>query len=82
MTTNLVVETSEPGCGLPPALSFKDVHQPCRDGERAELGFCLPLGLVARFFLQHLEEKDVHKPCEGGELQLRGAGRTASATSR
>jgi hypothetical protein len=28
MTTSLVVERSEPGCGLPPALSFKDVHHP------------------------------------------------------
>jgi hypothetical protein len=29
MTTSLVVERSEPDCGLPPALSFKDVHHPC-----------------------------------------------------
>jgi hypothetical protein len=28
MTTSLVVERSELGCGLPPALSFKDVHHP------------------------------------------------------
>jgi hypothetical protein len=28
MTTSLVVERSEPGCDLPPALSFKDVHHP------------------------------------------------------
>jgi hypothetical protein len=81
MTTSLVVERSEPGCGLPPTLSFKDVHQPCRGGERAELGFCLPHEPVARFFLQHLEEEDVHQPCEGGELWLRGAGWTASAVS-
>jgi hypothetical protein len=26
MTTSLMVERSEPGCGLHPALSFKDVH--------------------------------------------------------
>jgi hypothetical protein len=76
-----VVERSEPGCGLPPALSFKDVHQPCRGGERAKLGFCLPHEQVARFFLQHLEEEDVHQPCEGGELRLHGVGRTASAVS-
>jgi hypothetical protein len=36
MTTSLVVERSEPGCGLPPALSFKDVHHPCWGGGRAE----------------------------------------------
>jgi hypothetical protein len=29
MTTSLVVGRSKPGCGLPPALSFKDVHHPC-----------------------------------------------------
>jgi hypothetical protein len=81
MTTSLVVERSEPGCGLPPALSFKDVHQPCRGGERAELGFCLPHELVACFFLQDLEEKDVHQPYEGGELRLCDVGRAANAIS-
>jgi hypothetical protein len=70
-----VVERSEPGCGLRPALSFKDVHHPRSGGRRAELGSCLPHGLVTRFFLQHLEEKDVHQPCGGCELRLRGAGR-------
>jgi hypothetical protein len=82
MTTSLVVERSEPGYGLTPALSFKDVHHPCWGVRRAELGSYLPHGLVTRFFLQHLEEKDVHQPCEGGELRLRGASRPASATSR
>jgi hypothetical protein len=75
MTTSLVVERSEPGCGLPPALSFKDVHHPSWGGRRAELESCLPHGLVTCFFLQHSKEKDVHQPCRGGELQLCGAGR-------
>jgi hypothetical protein len=75
MTTSLVVERSEPGCGLPPALSFKDVHHPRWEGGRAELGSRLPHGLVARFFLQHLGEKGVRQPCEGGELRVREAGR-------
>ena len=57
MTTSLVVVGSEPGCGLPLVLSFKDVHQPCRGGERAELWFRLPQELVARFFLQHSEKR-------------------------
>jgi hypothetical protein len=75
-STSLVVERSEPGCGLPPpALSFKDVHHPRWGGRRAELGSCLPHGLVACFFLQHSGEKDVHQPCGGGELWLHGAGR-------
>jgi hypothetical protein len=36
MTVGLVVGKSEPGRGLPPALSFKDVHHPCWGGGRAE----------------------------------------------
>jgi hypothetical protein len=75
MTTSLMVERSESGCGFPPALSFKDVHHHRWGGRRAELGSYLLHGLVTRFFLQHLEEKDVHQPCGGGELRLRGADR-------
>jgi hypothetical protein len=75
MTTSLVVERSEPGCGLPPALNFKDVHHPRWGGGRAELGSHLPHGLVARFFLQHSGEKGVHQPCGGGELRVHGTGR-------
>jgi hypothetical protein len=75
MTTSLVVERSEPGCSLPPTLSFKGVHHPRWGGRRAESRPCPPHGLVTRFFLQHLEEKDVHQPCGGGEPQLRGVGR-------
>jgi hypothetical protein len=75
MTTGLVVERSEPSCGLPTALSFKDVHHLRWGGGRAELGSCPPHWLVARFFLQHSGEKSVRQPCEGGELRVRGAGR-------
>jgi hypothetical protein len=38
MTTSLVVGRSRPGCGLCPALSFKDLHHPCWEGGRGELG--------------------------------------------
>jgi hypothetical protein len=76
-----VVERSEPGCGLPPALNFKYVHHPRWGGRRAELGSCLPHGLVTRFFLQHLDEKDVHQPCGGGELWLRRGRAAAGAVS-
>jgi hypothetical protein len=75
MTTSLVVERSEPGCGLPPALSFKDVHHPRWGGGRAEWDLRLPRGLAARFLLQHLGEKGVRQPCGGGELRVHGAGR-------
>jgi hypothetical protein len=75
MTTSLVVERSEPGCSLPPALSFKDVHHPRWGGGRAEWELRLPRGLAVRFFLQHSREKGVRRPCGGGELRVRGAGR-------
>jgi hypothetical protein len=39
VTTGSMVERSKPGCGLCPALSFKDLHHPCwGGGGRAELG--------------------------------------------
>jgi hypothetical protein len=44
MTTSLVVGRSKPGCSLPPALSFKDVHHPCWGGGCAELGPHLRVG--------------------------------------
>jgi hypothetical protein len=72
-------------CGsgaLPPALGFKDVHQPRSGGERAEPRLRLPHGLVTRLFLQNSEEKDDHQPCEGGKLWLRGPGQTASTACR
>jgi hypothetical protein len=75
MTTSLVVGRSKPGCSLPPALSFKDVHHPCWGGGRAESGLRFSRGLAARFFLQHSGEKGVRQPCEGGELRLCGVGR-------
>jgi hypothetical protein len=75
MTTGLMVERSEPGYSLPPALNFKDVHHPRWGGRRAELGSYLLHGMVTRFFLQRLEGKDVHQPCRGGEPRLHGAGR-------
>jgi hypothetical protein len=75
MTTSLVVERSEPGCSLPPALSFKDVHHPRWGGGQAEWELRLPRGLAVRFFLQHSGEQGVHRPCGGGELWVCGAGR-------
>jgi hypothetical protein len=38
VTTSLMVGRSKPGCGLCPALSFKDLHHPCWGGGRAEPG--------------------------------------------
>jgi hypothetical protein len=38
MTTSLMVGRSKPGCGLYPALSFKDLHHPYWGGGRGESG--------------------------------------------
>jgi hypothetical protein len=38
MIISLVVGRSKPGCGLCPALSFKDLHHPGWEGGRGELG--------------------------------------------
>jgi hypothetical protein len=38
MTTSSMVGRSKPGCGLCPALSFKDLHHSCWGGGRGELG--------------------------------------------
>jgi hypothetical protein len=57
VTTSLMVGRSKPGCGLCPALSFKDLHHPCCGGGQAESGFYLPHGPVGRHFLQHSGER-------------------------
>jgi hypothetical protein len=74
MTTSLMVGRRKPGCDLPPALSFKDVHHPCW-GRVCRVGAPPPRGLVARFFPQYSREKGVRHPCRGGKLRVRGAGR-------
>jgi hypothetical protein len=38
VTTSSMVERSKSGCGLCPALSFKDLHHPCWGGGRGEPG--------------------------------------------
>jgi hypothetical protein len=38
VTTSSMVGRSEPGCGLCPSLSFKDIHHQSWGGECAELG--------------------------------------------
>jgi hypothetical protein len=38
VTTSSMVGRSKPGCGLCPALNFKDLHHPCWGGGRGEPG--------------------------------------------
>jgi hypothetical protein len=52
-----MVGRSKLGCGLCPALSFKDLHHPCWGGGRAEPELYLPYGPTGHLFLQHSGEK-------------------------
>jgi hypothetical protein len=65
MTTSSVVGRGKPGCGLCPALSFKDLNHPCCGGGRAEPGFYLPHGRTGRLFLQHSGERALTGLAEG-----------------
>jgi hypothetical protein len=75
MTTSLVVGRSKSGCGLPPALSFKDVHHPCWGGGCAELGPA-STWVAARFFPQCSGEKGVRRLwcCQLPRVWLPGLG--------
>jgi hypothetical protein len=57
VTTSSMVGRSEPGCGLCPALSFKDLHHPCWGRGRAELELYLPHGSVGHPLLQYSGER-------------------------
>jgi hypothetical protein len=67
MTTSSVVGRSKPGCGLCPALSFKDLHHPRYGGGRASRGLP-PRGPATCFFLWHSGEKGILQLCGGGIL--------------
>jgi hypothetical protein len=68
MTTSLMVGRSKPGCGLCPALSFKDLHHPCWGGGRGESGFYLPHGPAGLLFLQHSGERALTGLAEGANF--------------
>jgi hypothetical protein len=63
-----LVGRSKPGCGLRPALSFKDLRHPCCGEGRAEPGFYLPHGPVGRLFLQHSGERALTGLAEGANF--------------
>jgi hypothetical protein len=76
VTTSLMVGRSKPGCGLCPALSFKDLHHPCCGGTRAEPEFYLPHGPTGHLFLQHSGERALTGLAEGADFDNAGqAGR-------
>jgi hypothetical protein len=80
MTTSSMVGRSKPGCGLCPALSFKDLHHPCWGGGRGKSG---PTSMWAGDLLlpPAFEGEGTHRPCGGGELRQRGTGRPQASSA-
>jgi hypothetical protein len=78
VTTSSMVGRSEPGCGLCPALSFKDVHHPGWGGGRAEPELYLPHGSAGHLFFQLLGVETILQLCRGGALQPCRGRRTAA----
>jgi hypothetical protein len=68
VTTSSMVGRSKPGCGLCPALSFKDLHHPCWGGGRAEPELYLPHGSVGHLLLQHSGERAPTGLAEGADF--------------
>ena len=92
VTTSSRVGRSKPGCGLCPALSFKDLHHPCWGEGRAEPELYLPRGFVGQPLLQHSRERaltglaggadfDNAGPIGGEHRQLQRVGLAGSAGS-
>jgi hypothetical protein len=79
VTTSLMVGRSEPGCGLCPALSFKDLHHPCWGGGRGEQEFYLPHGSAGHLFFQLLGVETILQLYEGGNRQPCRGRRTVAA---
>jgi hypothetical protein len=72
VTTSLMVGRSEPGCGLCPTLSFKDLHHPGWGGGRAEPELYLPHGFVGHPLLQHSGERVLTGLAEGADSDNAG----------
>jgi hypothetical protein len=79
VTTSSMVGRSEPGYGLCPALSFKDLHHPCWGGGRGEPELQLPRGSVNHLFFQLLGVEIIPQLCGGGVLQPCRGRRTVAA---
>jgi hypothetical protein len=72
VTTSLMVGRSKPGCGLCPALRFKDLHHPCWGGGRAEPELYLPHRSVGHPLLQHSGERALTGLAEGADFDNTG----------
>jgi hypothetical protein len=72
VTTSSTVGRSKSGCGLCPALSFKDLHHPCCCGGRAEPELYLPYGPAGHLFHQHSGERALTGLAEGVDFDNAG----------
>jgi hypothetical protein len=72
MTTSSMVGRSKPGCGLHPALSFKDLHHPCWGGGRAEPELYLLYGPAGHLLLQHSGKRALIGLAEGADFDNAG----------
>jgi hypothetical protein len=72
VTTSSMVGRSESGCGLCPALSFKDLHHPCWGGGRAEPELYLPCGFVGHLLPQHSGERALTGLAGGSDFDNAG----------
>jgi hypothetical protein len=79
VTTSSMVGRSKPGCGLCPALSFKDLHHPCWGGEQGEPELYLPHESAGHLFFQLLGVETILQLCGGGVLQPCRGRRTIAA---
>jgi hypothetical protein len=79
VTTSLMVGRSKPGCGLCPALSFKDVHHPGWGGGQAEPELYLPHGSAGHLFFQLLGVETILQLCGRDALQPCRGRRTVAA---
>jgi hypothetical protein len=81
VTTSLMVGRSEPGCGLCPALSFKDLHHPYWGGGRAEPELYLPRGFVGHLLPQHSGERALTGLAEGADSDNAGASQPRASSA-
>jgi hypothetical protein len=72
VTTSLMVGRSKPGCGLCPALSFKDLHHPGWGGGWTEPELYLPRGFVGHHLPQHSGERALTGLAGGSDFDNEG----------
>jgi hypothetical protein len=75
VTTSLMVGRSKPGCGLCPALSFKDLHHPGWGGGRGEPELYLPRGSADHLFFELLGVETIPSSAEEAPSSHAGEGK-------